>query len=132
MPVESSALNVCARKPLRHGTTPLTVCLARIAPDDERARCKMGAAICGACASLAVSSDKPWMETENCMLQQTACKLGHPLLYGGAEDLMAGAYSTDLRERVLVAVEAGEPADAVAEQFMIGRSSVYRWLAAAR
>jgi transposase len=65
-------------------------------------------------------------------LQQTACKLGHPLLYGGAEDLMAGAYSTDLRERVLVAVEAGEPADAVAEQFMIGRSSVYRWLAAAR
>src|SRR3978361_759164 len=43
-------------------------------------------------------------------LQQTACKLGHPLLYGGAEDLMAGVYSTDLRERVLVAVEAGEPA----------------------
>jgi transposase len=33
---------------------------------------------------------------------------------------------------VLVAVEAGEPADAVAEAFMVGRSSVYRWLAAAR
>ena len=45
---------------------------------------------------------------------------------------MPGAYSTDLRERVLVAVEAGEPADAVAEAFMVGRSSVYRWLAAAR
>src|SRR4051794_19657422 len=45
---------------------------------------------------------------------------------------MPGAYSTDLRERVLVAVEAGEPADAVAEQFMVGRSSVYRWMAAAR
>src|SRR3954471_15988147 len=45
---------------------------------------------------------------------------------------MAGAYSTDLRDRVLVAVEAGEPADAVAEAFMVGRSSVYRWLAAAR
>ena len=45
---------------------------------------------------------------------------------------MPGAYSTDLRERVLVAVEAGEPADAVAEEFMIGRSSVYRWIAAAR
>ena len=28
---------------------------------------------------------------------------------------MPGAYSTDLRARVLVAVEAGEPADAVAE-----------------
>jgi transposase len=40
---------------------------------------------------------------------------------------MAGAYSTDLRERVLVAVEAGEPADAVADEFMVGRSSVYRW-----
>jgi transposase len=45
---------------------------------------------------------------------------------------MPGAYSTDLRERVLVAVEAGEPADAVAEQFMVGRSSVYRWVTAAR
>jgi transposase len=45
---------------------------------------------------------------------------------------MPGAYSTDLRERVLVAVEAGEPAEAVAEEFMIGRSSVYRWMAAAR
>ena len=45
---------------------------------------------------------------------------------------MPGAYSTDLRERVLVAVEAGEPADVVAEAFMVGRSSVYRWIAAAR
>jgi transposase len=52
-------------------------------------------------------------------------------LYRGAEELMPGAYSTDLRERVLVAVEAGEPADAVAEEFMVGRSSVYRWMAAA-
>ena len=45
---------------------------------------------------------------------------------------MPGAYSTDLRERVLVAVEAGEPADAVAEAFMVSRSSAYRWIAAAR
>jgi transposase len=45
---------------------------------------------------------------------------------------MPRAYSTDLRERVLVAVEAGEPADVVAEWFRVGRSSVYRWLAAAR
>ena len=45
---------------------------------------------------------------------------------------MAGAYSTDLRERVLVAVEAGEPADVVAEEFMVGRSSVSRWITAAR
>ena len=45
---------------------------------------------------------------------------------------MPGAYSTDLRERVLVAVEAGESPDMVAEEFMVGRSSVYRWIAAAR
>ena len=45
---------------------------------------------------------------------------------------MPGAYSTDLRERVLVAVEAGEPADVVADEFMVGRSSVYRWVTAAR
>lgn len=46
--------------------------------------------------------------------------------------LVPGSYSTDLRERVLAAVEAGEPADAVAERFMVGRSSVYRWVAASR
>ena len=45
---------------------------------------------------------------------------------------MPGSYSTDLRERVLVAVEAGEPADAVAERFLVGRSSVYRWIAVSR
>ena len=45
---------------------------------------------------------------------------------------MPGAYSRDLRERVLVAVEAGEPAGVVAEGFVVGRSSVYRWMAAAR
>ena len=33
---------------------------------------------------------------------------------------------------MLVAVEAGEPADAVAERFLVGRSSVDRWMAAAR
>jgi hypothetical protein len=53
------------------------------------------------------------------VLQHSACKLGHPLPYEGAEDLMPGAYSTDLRERVLVAIEAGEAADVVAEQFMV-------------
>jgi transposase len=45
---------------------------------------------------------------------------------------LPGSYSTDLRERVLVAVAAGEPADAVAERFLVGRSSVDRWMAAAR
>jgi transposase len=50
----------------------------------------------------------------------------------GTKVLMPGAYSTDLRERVLRAVEAGESPEAVAARFMIGRSSVYRWLAAAR
>ncbi|MFL5283934.1 MAG: IS630 transposase-related protein [Rhodopila sp.] len=38
----------------------------------------------------------------------------------------------DLRERVLMAIEAGEPADAVAERFLASRSLVYRWVAAAR
>jgi transposase len=45
---------------------------------------------------------------------------------------LPGSYSTDLRERVLVAVEAGEPVDAVAERFLVARSSVYRWIAALR
>lgn len=50
----------------------------------------------------------------------------------GAGGKMAGAYSTDLRERVLMAVEDGESPAAVAERFMVGRASVYRWVTAAR
>ena len=45
---------------------------------------------------------------------------------------MPGSYSADLRERILVAVEAGASPDAVAKRFMVGRASVYRWVAAAR
>jgi transposase len=45
---------------------------------------------------------------------------------------MAGAYSTDLRERVLAAVQAGESVEAVARRFAVGRSTAYRWVAAAR
>ena len=45
---------------------------------------------------------------------------------------MAGAYSTDLRSRVLAALEAGESPDAAARRFAVGRSTAYRWAAAAR
>jgi transposase len=45
---------------------------------------------------------------------------------------MAGAYSTDLRERVLAAMEAGETPEAAARRFAVGRSAAYRWLEAAR
>ncbi len=45
---------------------------------------------------------------------------------------MAGAYSTDLRERVLAAMEAGETPEAAARRFAVGRSTAYRWARAAR
>ncbi len=45
---------------------------------------------------------------------------------------MAGAYSTDLRSRVLAAVEAGESPGAAARRFAVGRSTAYRWAAADR
>ena len=45
---------------------------------------------------------------------------------------MAGAYSTDLRSRVLAAVEAGETRAAAARRFAVGRSTAYRWVTAAR
>ena len=45
---------------------------------------------------------------------------------------MAGAYSTDLRGRVLTAVEAGETPAAAARRFAVGRSTAYRWVTAAR
>src|SRR4051812_47065671 len=45
---------------------------------------------------------------------------------------MPGAYSTDLRSRVLAAVEAGESPEAVAQRFAVGRSTAYHWGAAAR
>src|SRR5689334_2335536 len=45
---------------------------------------------------------------------------------------MPGAYSTDLRKRVLAAAEAGESPDAIAARFMVGRATVCRWMMAAR
>ena len=45
---------------------------------------------------------------------------------------MAGAYSVDLRSRVLAAVEAGESPEEAARRFAVGRSTAYRWVAAAR
>jgi len=45
---------------------------------------------------------------------------------------MAGAYSTDLRGRVLAAMAAGGSPDAAAKRFAVGRSTAYRWAAAAR
>ena len=45
---------------------------------------------------------------------------------------MAGAYSKDLRSRVLAAVEDGETPEAAARRFAVNRSTVYRWVAAMR
>ena len=45
---------------------------------------------------------------------------------------MAGAYSRDLRSRVLAAVEGGETPGAAARRFAVDRSTVYRWVAAMR
>ena len=45
---------------------------------------------------------------------------------------MAGAYSADLRGRVLAEVEAGESVEAAARRFAVGRSTAYRWVTAAR
>ncbi len=45
---------------------------------------------------------------------------------------MAGSDSTDLRSRVLAAMEAGENPTAAAKRFSMGRSSAYRWAQAAR
>ncbi len=44
---------------------------------------------------------------------------------------MAGAYSADLRGRVLAAVEAGETREATARRFAVGRSTASRWVNAA-
>src|SRR4051794_29941356 len=65
-------------------------------------------------------------------LERTARKLGRRCPYGGAEVSMAGSYSTDLRERVLAAMEAGETPEVAARRFTVGRSTAYRWAAAAR
>ena len=45
---------------------------------------------------------------------------------------MAGSYSTDLRSRVLAAMEAGESPAAAANRFAVGRSTAYRWAQAPR
>ena len=45
---------------------------------------------------------------------------------------MSGAYSTDLRGRVLAAIEAGESPEVAARRFAVGCSTAYRWVAATR
>lgn len=45
---------------------------------------------------------------------------------------MAGAYSADLRKRVMTAVEAGEAVTAVARRFAVGRATVQDWVRALR
>ena len=45
---------------------------------------------------------------------------------------MVGSYSTDLRERVLAAMEAGATPEAAARRFAVGRSTAHRWATAAR
>ena len=45
---------------------------------------------------------------------------------------MPSAYSSDLRRRVVAAVlEEGQPKEEVARRYRVGRSTVYRWVAAA-
>src|SRR4051794_24765341 len=65
-------------------------------------------------------------------LEQSARKLRHRCPHRGAEVSMAGSYSTDLRQRVLAAVEAGATPGAAARRFAVGRSTAYRWARAAR
>src|SRR5205085_1342332 len=65
-------------------------------------------------------------------LEQSARKLGCLYPHEGAEVSMAGSYSTDLRERVLAAVEAGATPEAAARRFAVGRSTAYRWAGEAR
>jgi transposase len=45
---------------------------------------------------------------------------------------MAGSCSSDRRERVSAAVEAGATPATAARRFAVGRSTAYRWAAAAR
>src|SRR3954452_183614 len=49
-------------------------------------------------------------------LERSARKLGRLYPHGRAEVSMAGSYSTDLRERVLAAVEAGATPEAAARR----------------
>src|SRR3954452_20257038 len=65
-------------------------------------------------------------------LEQAARRSGclHP--HEGSEVSMAGSHSTDLRERVLAAVEAGAAPEAAARRFAVGRSTAYRWAREAR
>jgi transposase len=65
-------------------------------------------------------------------LEHFAGWLGRLRPYFGAEVLMGGAYSKDLRGRVLAAIDAGGTPQAAARRFAVGRSTAYRWAQAAR
>src|SRR4051795_2821449 len=59
-------------------------------------------------------------------LERSARKLGRLYPHGRAEVSMAGSYSTDLRERVLAAVEAGATPETAARRVAGGRSTAHR------
>jgi hypothetical protein len=77
-----------------------------------------------------LAADAPF--STGSFLEQNAIGSGRPRPYGWAEVAMAGAYSADLRGRVLAAMEAGETPDAAARRFAVARSTAYRWATAAR
>jgi hypothetical protein len=59
----------------------------------------------------------PGLSGRPCGLEHFASRLGRLCPYAWAEVWMAGAYSRDLRSRVLAAVEAGESVEAAARRF---------------
>ncbi len=60
------------------------------------------------------------------VLKHFAYRLGRFCPCTRVEVLMAGAYSKDLRSRVLAVVEAGESVEAAAKRFAVARSTAYR------
>src|SRR4051794_41801484 len=65
------------------------------------------------------------LERAFAFLERSARKLGRLYPHERAEVSMAGSYSTDLRERVLAAVEAGAPPEAAARRVAGGRSTAH-------
>jgi len=65
-------------------------------------------------------------------LERTTRGLGCLRPYSRAAKSMTGAYSTEVRGRVLAAVEAGETPTAAAHRFAVACTTVYSWMAVAR
>src|SRR4051794_8197439 len=112
----------------RRGSTRPNLGASR-ATTSSRPRAHPSASLTSVMPGTSYRAERP---NRGCSTRANRVKVGTSVAISRTEVVMAGAYSTDLRERVLAAVEAGATPEAAARRYAVGRSTAYRRATAAR